>query len=94
MAWVKYFVIEENWCNGFPDALVGADEKEKEIWDFLKKHEIDYGYKCDQTIPSYVHNGISWYCNQKSAQKVQKSVKSVKKVWKKCKKYKKSVEKV
>lgn len=71
MAWVKYFVIEENWCNGFPDALVGADEKEKEIWDFLKKHEIDYGYKCDQTIPSFVHNGISWYCHQKSAKKVQ-----------------------
>ena len=52
MAWVKYFVIEENWCNGFPDALVGADEKEKEIWDFLKKHEIDYGYCLLYTSPS------------------------------------------
>ena len=72
MAWVKYFVIEENWCNGFPDALVGADEKEKDLLDFLKKNEIDYGYNCDQTIPSFIFNGVSWYCHEKSAKKVEK----------------------
>ena len=72
--WVKYFLIEENWCSGFPDALVGLDNesKEKELLAFLKKHEIDYGYKCDQTIPSFINNGISWYCHEKSAKKVQK----------------------
>ena len=73
MAWVKYFLIEENWCSGFPDALVGADEKkDKELLDFLKKHEIDYGYKCDRKIPTFIFNGISWYCHEKSAKQVAK----------------------
>ena len=43
MSWVKYFIIEDNWCSGFPDAIVGADpNKDKELLAFLKKHEIDY----------------------------------------------------
>jgi len=71
MVWIKYFIIEENWCNGFPCAIIGADDKDKEVLEFIKKHEIDYGYKCDQTIPSFIFNGISWYCHQKSAKKVQ-----------------------
>ena len=71
MSWVKYFLIEDNWCSGWPDAIVGADEsKDKELLAFLKKHEIDYGYKCDRKIPSFIFNGISWYCHEKSAKQV------------------------
>ena len=76
MAWVKYFLIEENWCSGFPDAIVGADEKkDADLLKFLKKHEIDYGYKCDKKIPSFIFNGVSWYCHEKSAKQVARKFK-------------------
>ena len=58
----------EDW----PCALVGADDKDKELLKFLEKHQIDYGYKCNEKIPSFAHNGISWYCHEKSAKKVHK----------------------
>ena len=45
MPWVKYFLIEDNWCCGFPDAICGTDnpKKDKEFVDFVEKHVIDYG---------------------------------------------------
>ena len=72
MAWVKYFLIKENWMEDWPCALVGADDKDKELLKFLEKHQIDYGYKCNEKIPSFSHIGISWYCHEKSAKKVHK----------------------
>ena len=33
---------------------------------------IDYGYKCDKKIPSFIHNGNSWYCHEKTAKKVER----------------------
>jgi len=74
MAWVKYFLIKENWCNDWPDAIVGTDneKKDKEFVTFCNKHMIDYGYKCNKKIPSFIHNGKSWYCHQKTAKQVEK----------------------
>jgi hypothetical protein len=74
MSWVKYFLIEENWCSGWPDAIVGTDneKKDKEFVAFCNKNMIDYGYKCDKKIPSFIHNGQSWYCHQKTAKQVEK----------------------
>ncbi len=75
MAWVKYFLIKENWCSGWPDAIVGTDneKKDKEFVTFCNKHMIDYGYKCDKKIPSFIHNGNSWYCHEKTAKKVERN---------------------
>jgi hypothetical protein len=74
MPWVKYFLIEDNWCSGFPDAICGTDnpKKDKEFVDFCEKHLIDYGYKCDKKIPSFINNGISYYCHAKTAKQVEK----------------------
>ena len=74
MPWVKYFLIEDNWCSGFPDAICGTDnpKKDKEFVDFVEKHLIDYGYKCDKKIPSFINNGISYYCHAKTAKQVEK----------------------
>ena len=40
--------------------------------DFVEKHLLDYGYKCDKKIPSFINNGISYYCHAKSAKQVEK----------------------
>ncbi len=74
MAWVKYFVLEENWCSGFPDAICGTDnpKKDKEFVDFVEKHLIDYGFNCHKKIPSFIDNGVSYYCHHKTAKQVEK----------------------
>ena len=74
MAWVKYFLIEENWCSGWPDALCGSDnpKEDKDFVDVCEKHLIDYGYKCDQKIPSLIWNGKSYYCHAKTAKQIEK----------------------
>ena len=41
MAGVKYFLIKENWMEDWPCALVGADDKDKELLKFLEKHQIE-----------------------------------------------------